>query len=57
MSSGLGRWRRLFAVHDPGKIVGDLAVAVALGGDAACDVALLRAHRAGVPACDQRSLW
>ena len=29
---------------DPGKIVLDLAVAVALGGDAACDVALLCAQ-------------
>ena len=44
LSSRLGRWRRPFAIHDPGKIVGDLAVVVALGGDAACDVALLRAQ-------------
>ena len=27
-----------------GKIVADLAIAVALGGDAACDVAVLRAQ-------------
>jgi len=40
----LGRWRKPLAVHDPGKIVADLAIAVALGGDAACDVALLRAQ-------------
>jgi hypothetical protein len=40
----LGRWRRPLAVHDPGKIVADLAIAVALGGDAACDVAVLRAQ-------------
>ena len=32
------------AVHDPGKIVTDLAIAVALGGDAACDIAVLRAQ-------------
>ncbi len=44
LSSRLGPWRLPFAVHDPGKIVLDLAVAVALGGDAACDVALLRAQ-------------
>ena len=44
LSAGLGRWRRPFAVHDPGKIVGNLAVAVALGGDAACDVGVLRAQ-------------
>ncbi|HEV7831400.1 MAG TPA: transposase [Pseudonocardiaceae bacterium] len=40
----LGPWRPRLAVHDPGKIVLDLPVAVALGGDAACDVALLRAQ-------------
>jgi hypothetical protein len=40
----LGPRRRPLAVHDPGKIVLDLAVAVALGGDAACDVAVLRAQ-------------
>ena len=44
LSSGLGPWRLPFAVHDPGKIMLDVAVAVALGGDAACDVALLRAQ-------------
>jgi len=32
------------ATHDPGKIVADLAIAVALGGDAACDIAVLRAQ-------------
>jgi hypothetical protein len=40
----LGRWRKPLAVHDPGKIVADLAIAVALGGDAACDIAVLRAQ-------------
>jgi len=40
----LGRWRLPLATHDPGKIVADLAIAVALGGDAACDVAVLRAQ-------------
>jgi hypothetical protein len=40
----LGSWRLPLATHDPGKIVADLAVAVALGGDAACDVAVLRAQ-------------
>jgi hypothetical protein len=44
LSSRLGHWRRPLAVHDPGKIVLDLAVAVALGGDAAADVAVLRAQ-------------
>ena len=32
------------AVHDPGKIIADLAVAVALGGDCLADVAVLRAE-------------
>jgi Transposase DDE domain group 1 len=40
----LGRWRKPLAVHDPGKIVTDLAIAVALGGDAAADIAVLRAQ-------------
>jgi hypothetical protein len=44
LSRLLGPWRRPLAVHDPGKIVTDLAIAVALGGDAACDIAVLRAQ-------------
>jgi DDE family transposase len=32
------------AVHDPGKIIGDLAVAVAMGGDCLADIAALRAE-------------
>jgi Transposase DDE domain group 1 len=43
LSRLLGPWRRPMAVHDPGKIVTDLAIAVALGGDAAADIAVLRA--------------
>ncbi|MBA2323634.1 MAG: transposase, partial [Pseudonocardiales bacterium] len=31
--AALGPWRRSRAVHDPGKVLLDLAVAVALGGD------------------------
>jgi len=37
-----GRWRAPRAVHDPGKIVADLAAAVALGGDCLADIAVLR---------------
>ena len=33
-------------MHDPGKIVTDLAVAVALGGDCLADVGVLRAEPA-----------
>lgn len=36
-------WRRPLAVHDPGKIVLDLALMVALGGDTAWDLGVLRA--------------
>jgi hypothetical protein len=46
LSAGLGRWRRPRAVHNPGKIVTDLAVAVALGGDCLADAAVLRAEPA-----------
>ena len=42
LSQGLARWRRPRAVHDPGKIVADLAAAVALGGDRLADIAVLR---------------
>jgi hypothetical protein len=42
LSEGLARWRAPRAVHDPGKILGDLAAAVALGGDCLADIAVLR---------------
>ena len=42
LSQGLARWRSPRAVHDPGKIVADLAAAVALGGDCLADIAILR---------------
>ena len=42
LSTGLDRWRAPWAVHDPGKIVADLAAAVALGGDCLADIAVLR---------------
>lgn len=44
LSVGLRPWRAKLAVHDPGKIVLDLAVAVALGGDCAADIAVVRAQ-------------
>ena len=46
LTAGLGRWRSSRAVHDPGKIVTDLAVAVALGGDCLADAGVLRAEPA-----------
>ncbi len=44
LTAGLGRWRPGRAVHDPGKIIADLAVALALGGDCLADIAALRAE-------------
>lgn len=44
MSAAMAPWRKPRAVHDPGKILLDLALAVALGGDCLADVALLRAE-------------
>ncbi|SCD83739.1 hypothetical protein F558DRAFT_03722 [Streptomyces sp. AmelKG-A3] len=42
MSRDLAPWRKPRAVHDPGKALLDLALAVALGGDCLADVAMLR---------------
>src|SRR3954462_5859048 len=44
LSAALARWRRPFARHDPGKIVLDLALCLAMGGDCLADIAQLRAH-------------
>jgi hypothetical protein len=44
LSGGLARWRAPRAVHDPGKILLDLVMALALGGDCLADVVLLRAQ-------------
>jgi hypothetical protein len=44
LSSALARWRRPTAIHDPAKIVCDLAITLALGGDCLADIATLRAE-------------
>jgi hypothetical protein len=44
LTAALDRWRPARAVHDPGKIITDLAVTLALGGDCLADVAMLRAQ-------------
>lgn len=44
LSVALVPWRAPRAVHDPGKVILDLAVALALGGDCLADVAVLRAQ-------------
>ncbi|MDQ3105008.1 MAG: transposase, partial [Actinomycetota bacterium] len=44
LSSALKRWRKPTAVHDPAKVVLDLVVSLALGGDCLADIAVLRAE-------------
>lgn len=46
LSTALARWRKPFATHDPGKIVSDLAISLALGGDCLADAALVRSEPA-----------
>jgi len=42
LSAALASWRKPLAVHDPAKILCDLAVTLTLGGDCLADIALLR---------------
>lgn len=44
LSQALAPWRAPRARHDPGKVLLDLAVAVALGGDCLSDVAVVRSQ-------------
>jgi hypothetical protein len=55
LSAALERWRPPRAIHDPGKIIADLAASVALGGDYLADIAVLREQPglAGPVASDQ----
>jgi hypothetical protein len=46
LSVAMGRWRPPRAQHDPGKVLLDLATAVALGGDCLADIAAVRAQPA-----------
>ena len=46
LSAALLPWRKQWAVLDPGKILLDLAISVAIGGDCLADVALLRSEPA-----------
>jgi len=43
LSKVLAPWRKPLAIHDPAKIVLDLAVSLAMGGDCLADIAQLRA--------------
>src|SRR4051812_29922663 len=44
LSVALSPWRSSRAFHDPGKVLLDVATAVALGGDCLADVAVIRAQ-------------
>ncbi|QGH68698.1 IS1380 family transposase [Pseudactinotalea sp. HY158] len=44
LSAALSPWRKRLAVHDPAKVLTDLALTLAVGGDHLCDIALLRAE-------------
>ena len=44
LSRQLGPWRAPRSIHDPGKTVLDLAIAIVLGGDCLADAALVRAQ-------------
>lgn len=44
LAAGLARWRKPLAIHDPAKVLTDLAVALGLGGDCLADIGLLRAE-------------
>ena len=46
LSEALAPWRKPMSSHDPGKIVLDLAVALAVGGDCLADIGVLRAEPA-----------
>jgi hypothetical protein len=44
LRESLRRWRKPTAVHDPGKVLTDLALTLALGGDCLSDAALVRSE-------------
>jgi len=46
LSTVLRPWMRPMAVHDPGKVLLDLAISVAIGGDCLADIAQVRSEPA-----------
>lgn len=44
LSNALAPWCKPLSIHDPGTIITDLAIAVALGGDCLADLAVVRAE-------------
>ena len=53
LSAALGPWRLPTAVHDPAKVVLDLAVTLGLGGDYLADITLLRTEPGARPGRDR----
>jgi Transposase DDE domain group 1 len=46
LSTALQPWMRPLAIHDPGKVLLDLAISVAIGGDCLADIAQVRTEPA-----------
>jgi hypothetical protein len=44
LSAAMGPWRSTRATHNPGKVLLDVATAIALGGDCLADLAVVRAQ-------------
>ncbi|WP_295697085.1 IS1380 family transposase [Lapillicoccus sp.] len=44
LRDGLSPWRKPTAVHDPGKVLTDLSMTLALGGDCLADAAVIRSE-------------
>src|SRR5918997_5237647 len=44
LAAGLASWRKPRAIHDPAKVVTDLAITRGLGGDCLADIGVLRAE-------------
>lgn len=42
LSGSLSPWRKPLAIHDPAKVILDLAISLAIGGDCLADIAVLR---------------
>jgi hypothetical protein len=42
LKQALAAWKKPFAIHEPGKILTDVAITLALGGDALSDSSVLR---------------
>lgn len=59
LSQALAPWRKPNAVHDPGKIVADLALPLAVGGDCLADIGVLQDQPAvfGLVASDPTVSW